>query len=341
MKYVKTAVVILNWNGLQYLKKFLSTVVRYSKSESTYVYVADNGSTDDSVEYIKNSFNDVKIIEFDKNYGFAGGYNKALMQIKADYYVLLNSDIEVSENWIEPIVSYMDNNLDVATCMPKIISYYDKERFEYAGAAGGFIDKYGYPFCKGRIINHFEKDKGQYNEVDDIFWATGACMFIRSDVFENLGGFDDDLFAHMEEIDLCWRIKNRGYKIKYIPDSKVFHVGGGTLPNNNPFKIFLNYRNSLLVLYKNLPSSKLISILFARMILDGFSAIVFVLSLRFSFFLMVIKAHISFYLLLPKYIQKRKLLKKYNSTKHKQIYNKSIIFDFFIRNKKEFKELKF
>ena len=252
----KIAVVILNWNGREFLDRFLPGVVRHSSSHDVKIIVADNGSSDDSVEFIRNKFKNVEIIELDKNYGFAGGYNKAFEKINSEYYILLNSDVEVSGNWIEPIIKKMDDDQDVAAAMPKILSYQNRSKFEYAGAAGGFIDKWGYPFCRGRILNNIEPDNNQYNNSIEIFWASGACLFIKSKIFHDTGGFDDDFFAHMEEIDLCWRIKNLGYKIYCYPCSQVYHVGGGTLPNETPAKLFFNFRNSLYLLLKNLPDKK-------------------------------------------------------------------------------------
>lgn len=332
----KIAIVILNWNGQKFLKQFLPTVVKHSSFDDTEIYVADNGSSDDSLSFLKN-YPSVKVIAFEKNHGFTTGYNKALSQIKAKYYVLLNSDIEVTPNWLQPIVNFLDNNLEVAAAMPKILDYNKKTHFEYAGAAGGFLDKFAYPFCRGRILDKIEEDKGQYNQVSEIFWATGACLFIRADLFHQLGGLDDDFFAHMEEIDLCWRLKNEGYKIMYIPQSFIYHVGGGTLPNNNPKKIFLNYRNNLFLILKNIPQKKLFKILFTRMVLDGVSSIVYIFQGKFAFFLAVLKAHFAFYTSFKRIKKKRKHTN--TCTKISGIYNKSIVFDYFINKKKNFSDL--
>lgn len=334
----KVAVVILNWNGIKFLKQFLQNVVENSKGNGYKVIVADNGSTDKSVSFIKENFKDVQVIEFDKNYGFTGGYNKALEQIKAEYFVLLNSDVEVTKNWITPIISYMDKNPEVAAVQPKILAHHNKKQFEYAGAAGGFIDKFGYPFCRGRILDSFETDENQYDEISEIFWATGACMFVKSDDFLK-NKLDADFFAHMEEIDLCWRLKNQGKKIIYFPHVKVYHVGGGTLPNTSPRKLFLNYRNNLLLLYKNLPKSTTFKTLFLRMLLDGASAVVYLLKFQFSFFAAVFKAHLDFYKQKHKYKSIRNELLKQNSFSHKQIYKKSIVFDYFLRKKSKFTQL--
>ena len=273
----KVAVVILNWNGRQkgLIEKYLPSVVKYSKEAE--VFVADNGSEDDSVEYLKQMFPEVSLIELDKNYGFTGGYNRALNQIEADYFILLNDDVEVTPNWISPVIDKMEKDESIAVCQPKLLSYKDKDCFEYAGAAGGYIDYLGYPFCAGRIFQSLEKDKGQYDKEREIFWATGAAMFVRSKVFKELGGLDEDFFAHMEEIDFCWRAKNAGYKVMYYPQSKVYHFGAATLQTNNPRKTFLNFRNNLLLLYKNLPEQKMTSVFLKRRFLDYLAAFVFLL----------------------------------------------------------------
>ncbi len=340
MKKIKTAVVILNWNGKNYLEQFLPSVVKYSKNNDTEVVVADNGSTDHSVSFLKEKFPEVKLILFDKNYGFTGGYNKALQQIDAEYFVLLNSDVEVTENWIAPIINILDTDKTIATAMPKILSYSNKKLFEYAGASGGFIDKFGYPFCRGRILDKVEEDRGQYNDIKDIFWASGAALFIRADLYKQFGGLDDDFFAHMEEIDLCWRMKNEGYRIVVVPESVVYHVGGGTLPNNNPHKVFLNHRNNLFLLLKNLPRQKLIPIIFSRLILDGLSGILYLVSLKFGFFFALLKAHFSFYGNMSKMFNKRNKqnIKEQN---HNEIYQKSIVFSYILRKKDTFDKLKF
>ncbi len=338
----KTAVVILNWNGLELLKTFLPSVVKYSSTPDTDIYVADNHSDDESVNFIKENFPSIKIIKLDKNYGFAGGYNKALKKIKAKYFVLLNSDVEVSKNWLQPLVNLMETNPSVAACMPKILSYIKKDEFEYAGAAGGFIDKYGFIFCRGRIFNFNEKDNGQYNTQTPVFWATGACFMIRAEIFLKYGGLDEDFFAHMEEIDLCWRIKNRGMQIYYCPDSTVYHLGGGTLNKTNPKKTYLNFRNNLFMLYKNLPKNNVIKLLLIRMILDGLAGINFLTHFEFKNFISVIKAHFSFYANLSKFKPKRKENLKHNTNySHPEIYKKSIVKMFFLKNIKTFNKLKF
>ena len=337
MKNTKTAIVILNWNGKKYLEKFLPSVIKYSEGDDISIIVADNGSTDKSVSFMQKSFPEVRLILFDKNYGFTGGYNKALEQIDAEYFVLLNSDVEVTENWIEPIIKMMDADDSIAAAMPKIRSYEKQCSFEYAGASGGFIDKFGYPFCRGRIINNIEEDVGQYDTVEDIFWASGAAMFVRAELFKDIGGLDDDFFAHMEEIDLCWRLKNMGFKVKVNPKSVIYHVGGGTLPNNSSRKIFLNYRNNLLLLLKNLPKKNIIPIIFSRLMLDGLSGFIYLVSFKFDFFFAVIKAHFSFYSKVRTTLKKRG---KNTNKNHKEIYQRSIVFNFFIKNKNTFNKLK-
>lgn len=264
----KVSVVILNWNGAEMLRTFLPSVVRFTDEEVAEVCVADNGSTDNSVEIVKNEFPSVRLIHFSENYGFAEGYNKALELLDTEYVVLLNSDVEVTENWIMPVLSFMEANPDVAACQPKILSYKDKSRFEYAGAAGGYIDKYGYPFCRGRIFDYLEPDNGQYDSPAEVFWTSGAAMFVRRNLYIEVGGLDSRFFAHMEEIDLCWRLLSRGYRLMCIPESKVYHVGGATLKKENPRKTYLNFRNNLLMMYKNLSSDELGSVMRVRCLLD-------------------------------------------------------------------------
>ena len=273
----KISVVILNWNGVGMLQKFLPKVVEYSVNQGVEICVADNASTDESVSYLQANFPNVRLIVLDKNYGFADGYNKALQQVEAEYVVLLNSDVEVTPHWLEPLVEYMDAHPEVAACQPKIRSERNKEYFEYAGAAGGYLDKYGYPFCRGRIFEVVEKDQGQYDTIQPIFWATGAALFIRLKDYREAGGLDGRFFAHMEEIDLCWRLRSRGRGIVCIPQSVVYHVGAATLKKENPRKTFLNFRNNLLMLYKNLPEKDLKRVMFVRGILDGVAAVFFLL----------------------------------------------------------------
>ena len=286
-----TAVVILNWNGLKMLQSYLPTLVQRTTTPGAFIVVADNGSTDGSVQWMQETYPDIRLVLLDKNYGFTGGYNRALQEIDADYYVLLNSDIEVGENWLDPMLGWMEEHPEVGICQPKILSVAEPDRFEYAGAAGGFIDRFGYPFCRGRILSNLEKDEGQYDEPVECFWATGACLMVRSSLYHHLGGLDESFFAHMEEIDFCWRAKMLGYQVWCVPASTVWHVGGGTLPNNSPRKLYFNYRNNLLMLYKNLPEKIRWSRIFVRMLLDGASAAVYLLTGRWEFFKAVWRAH--------------------------------------------------
>ena len=267
----KVAIVILNWNGQAMLEKYMPSVLQYSKDEAT-VYVADNASTDQSMEMLRQHFPGVKLIQLEKNWGFAEGYNKALKQVDAEYYLLLNSDIEVTHHWLTPMTEYMDNHPDVAACQPKLLSIFDKDRFEYAGASGGYLDHFGYPFCRGRIFETVEEDNGQYDYATDILWATGAALMIRSKDYWEAGGLDGRFFAHNEEIDLCWRLRIRGRRIVCLPESYVYHVGGGTLPKGNPMKTFLNFRNNLTMLYKCLPEENLKRVMRWRWWLDYLAA---------------------------------------------------------------------
>lgn len=332
---MKTAVVILNWNGRKFLEQFLPSVIKHSADAT--VFVADNGSTDDSVSYLQKNFPQVSIVSSTENKGFAGGYNEALKHVKAEYFILLNSDVEVTEGWIKPVIDLMDSDKTIAACQPKIRMYADKQLFEYAGAAGGFIDKYGYPFCRGRIFETLEEDKGQYNDNCEVFWATGACMFVRSEVFFKADGFDEDFFAHMEEIDLCWRMKNLGHKIMYCCGSKVYHVGGGTLQKSNPLKTYLNFRNSLMMLIKNTEGFKLFRVLFIRAVLDDVAQLKFLLSGNFKDFVAVQKAQFYVFFHFFKIKKKRKAVKENVSG----VYNRSIVADYFLRGKKKFSDLDF
>lgn len=267
----KVAIVILNWNGANMLRQYLPNVLKYSSSESA-VYVADNASTDDSLELLRQSFPDCRLILLEKNWGFADGYNKAFQQIDAEYYLLLNSDIEVTRGWLTPLIELMDANPDVAACQPKLLSLTDRNKFEYAGACGGFLDRYGYPFCRGRVFDMLECDKGQYDNQTDILWATGAALMIRSSDYWNAGGLDGRFFAHNEEIDLCWRLRIKGRRILCVPQSVVYHLGGGTLPKTNPMKTYLNFRNNLTMLYKCLPNNELQHVMRVRWWLDYLAA---------------------------------------------------------------------
>lgn len=337
---IKTSVVILNWNGKHFLEKFLPSVVMHSSIPDVQIVVADNGSTDDSIHFIENRYPEIKLLTFNRNFGFAEGYNKALQQIESEYYILLNSDVEVTDSWIQPIIELLDSDRKIAACMPKIKDSNNKNYFEYAGAAGGYLDKYGYTFCRGRIFNVLEEDRGQYNDLKEVFWATGASLFIRAKEFHHSGGFDGKFFAHMEEIDLCWRLKNRGHRVLSSGQSEVYHVGGGALPMNHPKKTYLNFRNNLYLLYKNLPAHHFWRIMTIRFILDGIAAIKFIISLEFSNFFSVIKAHLSFYRSIPLLKPDRsKNLKEAVNFYHPEIYPRSVVFDFFFRNKKRFSDL--
>jgi GT2 family glycosyltransferase len=323
---MKTAVVILNWNTKGYLEQFLPALLNSTKDADAEVIVADSASTDGSMEMMAEKFPTVRVIKLDKNYGFTGGYNRALAQIEAEYFVLINSDIEVSEHWLEPLVERMDADSTIGACGPKLLSWYKRDTFEYAGAAGGFLDRYGYPFCRGRMLKMVEKDNGQYDTPANVFWATGACLMVRSELFNKLGGLDDRFFAHMEEIDLCWRIQLEGYSIEVIPQSVVYHLGGGTLPNDSPWKLKLNFRNNLLLLDNNLaktyaleaatlepasedtPAKKMSTreedealaeaakkkaerLIWFRMVLDGLSAAIYLCTFKKEYFDSVKEAH--------------------------------------------------
>ncbi len=333
----KLSVVLLNWNGKNFLEKFLPTLIKYTQGDNFEIVVADNNSTDESVSFVESCYPEVRIVQLDQNYGYAGGYNKALEQLDSEYFVLINSDVEVSEGWFEPVLKVMEEQPDVAVAMPKILSYHHRDCFEYAGACGGFIDRFGFPFCRGRILYNIEKDTGQYDTPLEIFWASGACMFIRSSVFFEAEMLDNDFFAHMEEIDLCWRVKRLGYKIFVIPQSVVYHVGGGTLPNNNPRKLYLNYRNSLYLLQKNLPKRRFIPVLGMRMVLDGASAMIYLSKFSFGYFWAVVRAHTRFYLNIIKNHRKRvDFLQKEKVRKVGQIYPRSMVYSFLILRKKVF-----
>ena len=330
---MNVAVVILNWNGEKLLQQFLPSVVKYSK-EAT-VYVADNASTDNSISFISENFPTVKIIQNQSNGGYAKGYNDALETLSEDIFVLLNSDVEVAENWLPPVLLEFKNDAKLVAAQPKILDYNKKDHFEYAGAAGGFIDRYGYPFCRGRIFDTLEKDQGQFDDVKEIFWATGACLFIRKSAFQEVDGFDEDFFAHQEEIDLCWRLLSNGGTIKYVGMSSIFHVGGATLGAANPKKTFYNFRNTLFVLLKNVRGVKLWLIIFIRLLLDGLAGIQFLLQGKPKHMIAIVQAHFSFYKLFDKMFKKRQLktiVFDYN-------FVNSIVWDYFFLKKKTFKDL--
>jgi GT2 family glycosyltransferase len=331
----KVAVVILNWNGREFLRKFLPSVLSNSH-EVAEIIIADNASTDSSIEFLQDNYPQLRIISNRTNGGFARGYNEALSEVDADYYVLLNSDIEVTPHWIEPVIELMESDKAIAACQPKLRSFQDREKFEYAGAAGGFIDKYGYPFCRGRIFQHIETDQGQYNDAMEIFWATGACMFVRADLYRKFGGFDEDFFAHMEEIDFCWRLKNGGYKIMFSPDSVVYHVGGGTLPKNSSQKTYLNFRNNISLLYKNLPSHLVFPVFAVRFPLDAIAAFKFLIDGGFRDFYAVLRAHIYFY---SHFLYLRRKRKQFTQSMVHGIYKGNLVKEYYINKKILFTEL--
>lgn len=335
----KAAVVILNWNGRKFLEQFIPAVVQHNPDFSE-VIVADNASSDDSMEWLQKNFPQLRLIRLPQNGGFSKGYNDALKQIDAEYFVLLNSDVEVTANWMEPVIKLMDSDATIAACQPKIRAFNDKEQFEYAGAAGGFIDKFGFPFCRGRIFDSFETDHGQYDDNCEVFWATGACLFVRASAWKEVEGLDEDFFAHMEEIDLCWRLRNRGWKVMYCGESTVFHVGAGTLSKHNPRKTFLNFRNNLVLLTKNHAPGWFGIKVFLRMVLDGIASVRFCLQGDFAHGWAVQMAHMSFYGRLRKTLKKRRALKK-GITHYATacIYNQSIVRLYFFKNKKKFSDL--
>lgn len=334
---IKIAVVILNWNGKELLEKFLPSIIQFSNPEIATIFVADNASTDDSIAFIKQNFPSIKIIQNTKNSGYAKGYNDALKNIEVDYFALVNSDIEVTQNWLEPVLEHFEKHPNTVIIQPKILDYKNLQYFEYAGAAGGFIDELGYPFCRGRIFETVEKDTNQYENITDIFWASGACFFVRSEVFKQLNGFDESYFAHQEEIDFCWRAKNFGYDIKYLPNVVVYHVGGATLSASNPKKTFLNFSNSLTTLLKNLPTNKVFAIIFLRLLLDGVAGIKFLFELEPKHALAILKAHISFYSNAFKNWKKRKETPQKLSNYY---YTNSIVYQYFIKKKKLFSDLR-
>ena len=336
----KTSVVILNWNGAKLLKQFLPTVLMHTQTEDCEVVVADNNSSDNSIEVLRQQFPNVKLILLDKNYGFAEGYNKALQQIDSEYVVLLNSDVETSFNWLNPLIEHLEQNRDTAAVQPKIHSYTNKTMFEYAGAAGGFIDRYGYPFCRGRILHELEEDKGQYDEPIEIFWATGACLCMRKDDYMEAGGLDGDFFAHMEEIDLSWRLLARGKKVVCLPQSKVYHVGGASLNSESPRKVHLNFRNNLLMIYKNATQTKLIEVLLIRIVLDTAAAAHFLVQGKWRHAKAVGKAYSDFIKMRPAFKPKRKYnLDKTIQTNIPQLYKGSMLFDFYFRRKKKYSDI--
>jgi len=335
---LKTAIVILNWNGRKLLEQFLPGVILHSAHLATII-VADNASSDDSINYIRNKHPTVKIISNPTNEGLAKGYNTALQKVDAEYFLLLNSDVEVTEGWLDPLLNYLDTHPQTAVCQPKLRWYHHPMQFEYAGACGGYIDKLGYPFCRGRIFSEIETDLGQYEEPVQVFWASGACQLVRSSVFKAAGGFDETFFAHMEEIDLCWRIRNMGHEIVCLPSSVVYHMGGATLPKNNSRKTYLNFRNNLSMLYKNLPASRLFPVIMLRLLLDGVAGVKFLLEGGPGDCFAVMRAHLHFYLRVL--TGKLKRPDKYEGKIHATIYKGSIVWDRYILKKKKFIDLQF
>jgi GT2 family glycosyltransferase len=335
----KLAVVILNYNGKPFLEQFLSGVV--SSSAPYQVIVADNASTDDSVAFLKERFPQVGLIQNPNNGGYAGGYNEALKHVESEYYVLLNNDVEINSNWLAPLVDLMDKDQKIAACQPKLLDQKNKTLFEYAGASGGYVDRYAYPFCRGRLFETLEEDKGQYNDIKQVFWASGACLMLRSKVFWQLGGFDGDYFAHMEEIDLCWRIQNSGYKVFVQPQSSVYHVGGGTLNKQSSQKVYLNFRNSLITLTKNHPSKGLFFKIIVRLVLDGLAGAKLLFSLQIAHIFAILKAHWSYFLSLGTTLKKRNALKKLPGyqLRFDHAYKKSIVYAYFIKGLKKFSDL--
>lgn len=343
---MKVAIVILNWNGRGMLERFMPSVVKYSHRQhfsvldtdfDTEVVVADNGSSDDSLPFLQQNYPDVPLVLLDRNYGFAEGYNKALAQVEADYYVLLNSDVECTPRWIEPVIRIMDANSRIAVMQPKLLMYDSKDTFEYAGGAGGFIDSYGYPFCRGRLFSTLETDHGQYDDDCDIFWATGAAMFVRASVWRELGGLDADFFAHMEEIDFCWRVHNAGYRVAYCPQSTLYHVGGGTLPKSNPIKTQLNFRNNLSMLYKNLPDERRDKVLRLRMFLDRVAAVKFLLEGHLGEYRAVRKAHKEFRAWRETLKEKRAAIKPHAVS---QVYQGALLIEYYLLRRQTFTQLR-
>jgi GT2 family glycosyltransferase len=340
MPETKVAVVILNYNGKHHLQKFLPSVIKHSQGHT--IYVVDNCSTDDSLTFVKSNFPEVKVIKNQENFGYAGGYNEALKKINAPYFILLNSDVEVSEHWVNPLLTMMENNPKAAACQPKLLDYTKRDHFEYAGGSGGFIDAFGYPFCRGRLFDKLEKDHAQYNSSSEVFWASGACLFLRAEAFHRAGGLDGDFFAHMEEIDLCWRMKNLGYTIHVVPESTVYHLGGGTLQKQSTKKTYLNFRNNISTLFKNEPSVKLLYKIPVRLLLDGVAGLKFLLSGQILHTYAVLKAHVHFYTWIPALLRKRKHIRSQTGFHYSKscIYKGSVVYEHYVLGRNKFSELK-
>ncbi|MBO4665271.1 MAG: glycosyltransferase family 2 protein [Paludibacteraceae bacterium] len=341
---MKCSVIILNWNGEKVLRQFLPSVLELTDSPDCEVIVADNGSTDNSIEVVQQINTDIlsrgisqpaRIFEYERNYGFAEGYNRAISQVDSEYVVLLNSDVEVTKNWLDSLLNYMDKHLEVAACQPKILSWRNKKCFEHAGAAGGQLDKLGYPFCRGRIMDYAEEDYGQYETIATCFWASGACMCVRTEIYEELGGLDEDFFAHMEEIDLCWRLNSRSWWVACVPQSVVYHMGGASLSYGNPRKTFLNFRNNLLMLYKNMSCGQLLPVLCARFFMDYAAAANDFVHGRIGNAWAIVRARWAFLFSMPKFAAKRREnLRKTTVPELQTISRRSIVWDYYIRHLK-------
>jgi len=336
---VSTAIVILNWNGEKFLRKFLPTLISNTDAEIARICIIDNASTDGSVDFLSKQFPQIQLVRLDNNYGFAGGYNRGLKEIDAKYFMLLNSDVEVGKDWISPLVELMENEPTIGICGSKLLDYNNRGKFEYAGAAGGYIDKYGYPFCRGRLFESIEEDNGQHDSLSDCLWISGAALFIRSKLFFDVGGFDDDFFAHQEEIDLCWRVQNFGYRVVCEPKSTIYHVGGGALPKSNPFKTYLNFRNNLYLVLKNLPNKEVGRVLFVRFFLDMVAAVRMIFQGNFMECHAVFRAYGAFLKNKGKMKQKRLIVKRKPSSEIIGMYCGSIVFKHFIGKKKTSDEI--
>jgi GT2 family glycosyltransferase len=334
----KVSVVILNYNTKSFLEQFLDSVLA-TDYDHFEVVLADNGSSDGSCEFVRQNYPQVRLIELNENFGFTGGYNRALKQVEADYYVLLNSDVEVDSNWLKPMIQLVESNPNIAAIQPKLLAYHNKEQFEYAGASGGFIDQYGFPFCRGRVFDNLEKDLGQYNDNAQVFWASGAALFIKAPLYHEIGGLDEDFFAHMEEIDLCWRLQNAGHQVWVCPESVVYHVGGGTLQKSNPRKTYYNFRNGLILLLKNLPKRKVLWVIIYRLILDHVAAYRFLFQGKTGDFKAIAAAHRHFILRLKYWKSKRKVYNGNQAYYSPKVYKKSIVYMHFLKKRKTYLEL--
>ena len=341
IKCKKVAVALLGYNSKDLLEKFIPSILKTDYDDYTLVYI-DNASVDDSVEFVEKNFPEIEIFKVKENQGFTGGYDQSLPYIDAEYYVLLNSDVEVAPGWLAPIINAMEQDDSVGAAQPKTLHEPNKQLFDYGGASGGFIDKYGYTFCRGRIFDTMEEDQNQYDTPMEIFWATGACMAVRAELYHRLGGLDNSFYAHMEEIDLCWRIKNAGYKIMVYPESVVYHMGGSVITYGSFTKLYHNYRNNLVMMLKNLPEGNVFTPIFLRMILDGVAAVRALLTFSFTEFRAILMAHLHFYTRMGQWKERRReAMQHYVSTPTTGVYNRSIVWDYFVRKIKTFEELNF